>query len=93
MEKNNGQGLAQKDAVNNNGTQKNTGCHRIWRKGGRIATEMTRTLQLHLRDILLLKVSNIFHYWAVVPLCEFGYIQKPFYTFPKKHLLQLFQLK
>ena len=29
--------------------------------------------KLHLRDIFWLKVSNIFHFWAVVLLCDFGH--------------------
>ena len=40
--------------------------------------------KLHLRYILLLKMSNIFHYWAVVPLCDFDHIQKPLLYFPKE---------
>ena len=41
-------------------------------------------LKLHLRDIILLKVFNIFHHWAAIPLCEFDYILKPFLHMSKE---------
>ena len=43
-------------------------------EGTFISDNICVRFKLHLSDILLLKVSNIFQCGAVVPLCDFGYI-------------------